>query len=636
MLTGLALIIGTSILELVRRVRLRGDDAARGREFLLAVMNSAAEGIVSLDGKGRVQYANPAGCALLGYTPDEIRGENFHALVHHTRADGSPFPDQESPINATLVDGIEQEVDDDVFWRRDESSFPVSYKSAAIDSRSNDGVVITFTDISERRRIEEIKDELVSVVSHELRTPLTSIRGSLGLIAGGAVGEIPAEAERMIGIAVANTDRLVRLINEILDLERIESGRVELSRRLCDSDELMQHAAATMAAQAEAAGTRIEVERSWVLLWADPDRITQTLINLLSNAVKYSPPGVPVVLRAVRADSEVRFDVIDRGRGIPAENLESVFERFRQVDASDSRDKGGTGLGLPIARSIVHQHGGRIWAESAPGEGTTVSFTLPAVATGAPSRGRREGRRANGAGDRGRPRPRRDPRGAPARRGTQRRERARRDRGGAAARHPPTRPDRARPLAPGRRRGRARDLDAQSSRARRRAARRLHGQGPERVRSRPPAARAEPACDQRARRAGRARPARDGAAGRAGARARDRRGGRMSRRVLIVDDEADILEVARMSLESVAGWEVLVATGGREATELVRTERPDAVLLDVMMPDLDGPATLALIREHSPPETLPALFLTAKAHAFDAERLERLRPRARSPSLSTR
>ena len=419
-LTGLALIIGTSIQELVRRVRLRGDEAARGREFLLAVMNSAAEGIVSIDGKGRVQYANPAGCALLGYTPDEIRGENFHALVHHTRADGSPFPDQESPINATLVDGIEQEVDDDVFWRRDESSFPVSYKSAAIDSRSNDGVVITFTDISERRRIEEIKDELVSVVSHELRTPLTSIRGSLGLIAGGAVGEIPAEAERMIGIAVANTDRLVRLINEILDLERIESGRVELSRRLCDSDELMQHAAATMAAQAEGAGTRIEVERSWVLLWADPDRITQTLINLLSNAVKYSPPGVPVILRAVRADSEVRFDVIDRGRGIPAENLESVFERFRQVDASDSRDKGGTGLGLPIARSIVHQHGGRIWAESAPGEGTTVSFTLPAVATGASARGRREGRRATGAGDRGRPRPRRDPRGAPARRGTQR------------------------------------------------------------------------------------------------------------------------------------------------------------------------------------------------------------------------
>jgi PAS domain S-box-containing protein len=395
-LIGIAIIIGASIQALVRRVRQRGEEAARGREFLLAVMNSAAEGIVSIDAQGRVEYANPSSCALLGYDLEDLRGAQFHDLVHHTRADGTAYPEQECPIHETMTGGDAQAVDDDLFWRSDGTSFPVSYTSSRIDSRPESdeedrddedarwretGVVITFTDISERRRIEQIKDELVSVVSHELRTPLTSIRGSLGLIAGGAVGEIPAEAERMIGIAVTNTDRLVRLINEILDLERIESGRVELTRRLCDSGELMEHAAATMAAQAEAEGTRIDVQPFRVPLWADPDRITQTLINLLSNAVKFSPAGEPVLLRAARSGNDVRFDVVDHGRGIPADQLESVFERFGQVDASDSRQKGGTGLGLPIARSIVHQHGGRMWAESTPGEGTTMSFTLPAVAS---------------------------------------------------------------------------------------------------------------------------------------------------------------------------------------------------------------------------------------------------------------
>ena len=373
--------MGVTIQRLVARVRNRAEEAARGREFVLAIMNSAGEGIVSIDAAGRAEYANPAACAMLGYEPDELRGKPFHDTVHHTRADGSRFPHEECPMHQTMATGVEQEAGDELFWRADGTSFHVSFKSSAINNRPDSGVVLTFADISERRRIEEMKDELVSVVSHELRTPLTSIRGSLGLIAGGAVGQIPPEADRMIGIAVTNTDRLVRLINEILDIERIESGRVEMSRRLCDSEDLMLHAAETMATQAEEGGTRIEVEPCSVPLWVDPDRIMQTLMNLLSNAIKFSYPGDPVRLRATRDNGEVRFEVIDKGRGIPADQIERVFERFGQVDATDARVKGGTGLGLPIARSIVHQHGGRMWAESEPGEGTTMAFTLPTVAS---------------------------------------------------------------------------------------------------------------------------------------------------------------------------------------------------------------------------------------------------------------
>ena len=374
-LTGLGLIIGTSILGLVRRVRLRGDDAARGREFLLAVMNSAAEGIVSIDGKGRVQYANPAGCALLGYTPDEIRGENFHALVHHTRADGSPFPDQECPINATLVDGIEQEVDDDIFWRARRKLVPrLLQERRHRQPLAIDGVVVTFTDISERRRIEEMKDELVSVVSHELRTPLTSIRGSLGLIAGGAVGRDPRR-----GRADDRDRRHQHRPAGAHDQRDPRHGadRVGTGRALAAALRLRGADAARRGDDGRPGGGGGNPDRgraSWVLLWADPDRITQTLINLLSNAVKFSPPGVPVILRAVRDDGEVRFEVIDRGRGIPAEQLEGVFERFRQVDASDSREKGGHGARAADRRSIVHQHGGRMWAESEPGEGTTMTL----------------------------------------------------------------------------------------------------------------------------------------------------------------------------------------------------------------------------------------------------------------------
>ncbi len=536
-------------------------------------MNSAGEGIVSIDVRGRVEYANPAGCAMLGYEQAEIRGEEFHALVHHTREDGEPFPHHECPIHETMLTGTEQEIDNDLFWRKDGSSFPVHYKSSAIDTQSDSGVVVTFTDITERRRIEKMKDELVSVVSHELRTPLTSIRGSLGLIAGGAAGEIPSEAERMIGIAVTNTDRLVRLINEILDIERIESGRVEMSRRLCDSEDLMEHAAATMAAQAEAEGTWIEVEPCSVPLWADPDRIMQTFMNLLSNAVKFSPRDAPVLFRAIQAGSEIRFEVIDRGRGIPADQLESVFERFGQVDASDSREKGGTGLGLPIARGIVHQHGGRMWAESRPGTGTKMAFTLPAVASSR-SADDDEPRRPPCARDRGRRRSQQRARCIAQRRGDERLDRPGRDRGRETAWPSSPGPDRARPGIP----------DADGSEL----VRWMRGQPElvgvplavytvrdlteldrEQLQLGPSlhATKSLVEPDEFVSRAMELVSERE-------PRARCGRAAGMTPRILIVDDEPDIREVARMSLEAVAGWQVLVAGDGREASEIARDRAP--------------------------------------------------------------
>jgi signal transduction histidine kinase len=235
----------------------------------------------------------------------------------------------------------------------------------------------TGQDITERREVERSKDEFISVVSHELRTPLTSIRGSLGLLENGVLGRLPEKAQRMVEIAVQNTDRLVRLINDILDIERIDSGTINMHQQPCDGAELISRAIQGLEQFAADALVTITAESEPAVLWADPDRVHQTLTNLISNAVKFSPASSTVRVCCISRDDEVFFAVADDGKGIPADKLTSIFERFQQVDASDSREKGGTGLGLAICRKIVEHHGGRIWVDSELGVGSTFSFVLP-------------------------------------------------------------------------------------------------------------------------------------------------------------------------------------------------------------------------------------------------------------------
>ncbi|HKY75761.1 MAG TPA: GAF domain-containing sensor histidine kinase [Acidimicrobiia bacterium] len=237
----------------------------------------------------------------------------------------------------------------------------------------------------DRRQVERLKDEIVSVVSHELRTPLTSIRGSLGVLAGGLVGALPPEAAHMVDIAVENTDRLVRLVDDVLDLRRIESG-APLSRRPCAAAGMLADAVAATAALGDAAGVELQIDPvdEGLEVDADHDRIVQVLTGLVGNAAKFSPPGSVVRLGAEAENGAVVFSVRDQGRGIPPDQLERIFEPFEQVDGSDAREKGGTGLGLAIARSIVEQHGGSIWVESEVDRGSVFRFTVPARQPGEP------------------------------------------------------------------------------------------------------------------------------------------------------------------------------------------------------------------------------------------------------------
>lgn len=356
------------------------------------ILNSAGDGIYGIDAQGLITFVNSTTAKMLGYEVDDLVGQWMHTYLKHSKSDGIPYLLSDSPIHRTIRNGTVEHQIGDLFQHRDGSTFPVEYVSSPI--RECDrivGAVIVFKDITERQAIEQMKDEFVSIVSHELRTPLTSIRSTLGLLSSGMLDDRPDKSKRMIEIAYSNTNRLVRLISDILDIERIKFGKVAMEKRRCNAAELMMQSTDAMRAMAEREGIVLSVSPIAAELWGDPDRIIQTLTNLLNNAIKFSPAGSTVWLTAEFVDAHrkrkrvrpaksgayMRFCVKDQGVGIPEDKLDVIFDRFQQVDASNSRQQGGTGLGLTICREIVQQHNGQIWVESRFGAGSAFYFTIP-------------------------------------------------------------------------------------------------------------------------------------------------------------------------------------------------------------------------------------------------------------------
>ena len=263
-------------------------------------------------------------------------------------------------------------------------------EEARIIPVTQDEVLVVVRDISDRYKLDRIKDEFISIVSHELRTPLTAIRGALGILASGVLHNRPDKNRQMLHMALNNTERLIRLVNDILDLERLTADRVEPVMEPCQIEELITLAVDGVDAIALQSGIDLQVEAVNATVVAAPDAIVQALTNLLGNAIKFSYPKGKIWLTAEVLPAPdpspgqphppqqyLRVAVRDQGRGIPPDRLELIFERFQQVDVSDSRQRGGTGLGLAICKRIVEQHGGQIWVESQLGEGSTFYFTLP-------------------------------------------------------------------------------------------------------------------------------------------------------------------------------------------------------------------------------------------------------------------
>ncbi|MEN9222140.1 MAG: PAS domain S-box protein, partial [Thermostichus sp. BF3_bins_97] len=385
--------------ELERRVEARTAEwmqanraLAESEERFRSIFTEAPIGIALTHPQGPILTANRALAEMLGYADaSELVGLHLGSLAQAGPDLTPEEQQQEARQRERLAKGeihsyqqVRRFLRRDGRWVWTQLTFGRILTSEAVrgegaDAAPEEGYGLTMVeDITERQALEGMKDEFISIVSHELRTPLTSIHGALSLMATGKLGSLLPKGERLLQIAVTNTERLVRLVNDILDLDRMEAGSLSMEKKPCDAGELIRYAVETMRAMAEQARVHLVPQPLSVKVQADPDRIIQTLTNLLSNAIKFSPAGATVRVGVKQRHAhQVIFWVQDQGRGIPAANLETIFHRFKQVDSSDSREKGGTGLGLAICRSIVRQHGGRIWAESEVGKGSLFLFTLP-------------------------------------------------------------------------------------------------------------------------------------------------------------------------------------------------------------------------------------------------------------------
>ncbi|SDD47892.1 PAS domain S-box-containing protein [Auraticoccus monumenti] len=354
-------------------------------EMSAAVAGSVGDGILAADLDGHLTYTNPAAVALLGWSPTELIGRPMTDVLDGTGGEGA-LRQPEAWIGEAVEHG-RVSTGRTRCVGREGTSIPVQMTVSPLTRHAGTaGCVMVFRDLREQDRVERMKSEFVSTVSHELRTPLTSIRGVLGLMANERLGPLAPQAAPLVRIASDSADRLSRLVEDLLDVGRLQSGRFPLS--------VADHDAAVLARRAVDQGRLLLTERAVELVLdagdqplvvhGDQDRIQQVLTNLLSNAAKYAPECTEVAV-AVRGDPSglggrgaVCFDVTDHGPGIPADKLDEVFDRFVQADQSDTRAKEGTGLGLSIARQLVRAMGGTLGVSSEPWSHTTFTVELPA------------------------------------------------------------------------------------------------------------------------------------------------------------------------------------------------------------------------------------------------------------------
>lgn len=362
------------------------EEARRRSEERYRFLFESSPDAILIVRNGTIELANPAAATLFGAEdPARLAGRSLSDL-----AASSTSAEKLSQIlgSGKAVTAVEDR------WRRlDGRLVEVEFGAASFVSPDGIQTQILARDISRRKEMDRMKSEFVSTVSHELRTPLTSIRGALGLLAGGAVGKLPPEGERLIGIALNNSVRLVSLINDILDIEKIAAGKMEFHFRPLDVDGLIDQGIESNRSYAESFGVRLVRvgAPTHARISADSNRLMQVLANLLSNAVKFSPRGETVEILSGREGGRVWFAVRDHGPGIPRHFRHRVFERFAQADGSDSRQKGGTGLGLAITKAIVERHGGTIRFETEEGKGTTFIVELPELEARKDSTVRRTG-----------------------------------------------------------------------------------------------------------------------------------------------------------------------------------------------------------------------------------------------------
>lgn len=342
-----------------------------------AILDNVIDGIITIDERGSVGSLNKAAERIFGYPTKEVLGQNIKMLMpepYHSQHDRYLANYRATSVGNVI--GIGCEV---LGRRKDGCTFPMDLAVSEISHGGQRMFVGLVRDITERKRVEQMKSEFVATVSHELRTPLTSIIGALGLLTGGALGELPTPMKPMIDIAAKNSKRLGLLINDLLDMEKIAAGKLHFDMQLLPLMPLVEQALENNKVYGVPRDVHFKlterVDDIEVLI--DGQRFQQVLANFLSNAAKFSPKNKPVDVAVQRRDGSVRVAVRDHGPGIPAKFRAHIFEKFSQADSSDSRQKGGTGLGLAITKELVEHMDGKVGFESVEGEGATFWVDLP-------------------------------------------------------------------------------------------------------------------------------------------------------------------------------------------------------------------------------------------------------------------
>jgi PAS domain S-box-containing protein len=346
------------------------------------------QGVTIHNHHGHLIEANPAAQRILGLSHQELTDLYAnHSGIPSQHEDGREFPVSEQPLSRAIH---QQSSSNDIVmgYAHPQSkawhwiSMDV-YRHQSADNRTLE-IYQVFTDITERKRIERLKNEFVATVSHELRTPLTAISGALGLMHGGALGELPDKMQQMTEIAVSNSKRLAHLINDLLDIEKMSAGQMQFQIAAHTLQPLLSQAVDTH--QTYGAKQQVSIDLTMpeipIQVNVDSQRLMQVLANLLSNAIKFSPPGGKVSVTAQTDAGQVKVQVTDQGDGVPPEFQQRLFERFAQADSSDTRRKGGTGLGLAISRELILAMHGEIGYQANVQQGATFWFSLPMINAG--------------------------------------------------------------------------------------------------------------------------------------------------------------------------------------------------------------------------------------------------------------
>ncbi|RRV26915.1 hybrid sensor histidine kinase/response regulator [Stutzerimonas nitrititolerans] len=368
--------------QMTERIRENKRALQLSEERLSLALKGSNDGLWDLNLAADTFYASPRTWHILGYQPGELQ---LSTRLWEQVLVAEDLPRTRAQLAQTMLSRLDQFTSELRFRHKDGHTVPVLVRGYIQRDAQGQPLRISGTsmDLTEHKRIEQMKNEFVSTVSHELRTPLTSISGALGLINGGALGEVPPAMQQMLEIAYRNSQRLGHLINDLLDMEKIAAGKMSFDMHEHSLRQLLEEALASNQAFAAQLGVNCVLREAVdVQVWVDASRLQQVLGNFLSNAIKYTPEGGEVSLHCSVPDAtHVRISVTDQGPGIAAEFRARVFEKFAQADASDSRQKGGTGLGLAITKEFIERMGGKVGFDTAEGQGTTFWCELPILET---------------------------------------------------------------------------------------------------------------------------------------------------------------------------------------------------------------------------------------------------------------